>query len=64
MAAWLLLGAGLLALVLAARISAPMARRATGGCAVLAAMAGGLLLLRRPGLGLLPGYGQRRWRQP
>lgn len=62
---WLLLGAGLLTLVLAARIGGRTARGTTQGLAMLAVAAGGILLLRRPASGLhLPGLGPRRWHQP
>lgn len=60
-----LLLAGLVALVLAARIGGRAARGMTQGIAMLVAAGGALLLLRRPGSGLnLPGHGPRRWHQP
>lgn len=65
MLAWAILGAGLLALVLAARIGARRARGLAQGCAMLAVATGGLLLLFGPGPGArLPGHGPRRWHQP
>jgi len=60
-----LLAIGLVALVLAVRIRAATARRTTQGVAVLAAVCGALILLRRPGSAWqLPGFGPRQWRQP
>lgn len=65
MTGWLLLGAGIAALWLAPRIGRRQARGAVQAVAVLAAAAGGLLLLRQPASGLqLPGFGPRRWLQP
>jgi hypothetical protein len=62
---WVVLVAGLLALVLAVRIGSRSARGATQGLAVLVVAIGSILLLRRPGSSLrLPGYGPRQWRQP
>jgi hypothetical protein len=62
---WLLIGAGLVALVAAVRIPPGGTRGIAQGAAVLIAAIGAILLMRRPGAGLqLPGYGQRQWRQP
>jgi len=62
---WMLATLGLAALVAAARIGPAGPRRVTQGFAVLLVAIGGLLLLRRPGVGFnLPGYGPRRWHQP
>jgi hypothetical protein len=64
MAGWVLLLGGLLALVLASRLGTPGQRRPMQGVAMLAAAIGGILLARQPGVALLPGTGQRQWRQP
>jgi hypothetical protein len=62
---WAVLGAAAAILLLSARLGARGARRAGQGAAVLAAFAGLLLLLRRPGSALhLPGHGPRRWHNP
>jgi hypothetical protein len=59
--AWALVGAGLVVLVLAARIDQRGARGLVQGVAMLVAVVGGVLLLRRPGI---PGHGPRRWTSP
>jgi hypothetical protein len=60
-----LLGAGLVALILAVRIRGRAARGLAQGVAMLVVAGGALLLLRRPGSGVnLPGHGPRRWHQP
>ncbi|HEV7263695.1 MAG TPA: hypothetical protein VGN83_02075 [Falsiroseomonas sp.] len=64
MLGWVLLAAGLLLLLLAHRIGGRAARGLTQGAAVLLAVLGALLLLRRPGSALLPGHGPRRWHKP
>jgi len=63
MLGWALVGAGLLALAMAARIDQRGARGAVQGMAMLVAVIGGILLLRRPG-SALPGHGPRRWTSP
>ena len=63
MLAWALVVGGLLALVLAARIGQRGARGAVQGMAMLVAIIGGILLLRRSG-SALPGHGPRRWTSP
>ena len=63
MVPFLLLAAGLAILVLAARIGSLRTRGITQGCGALLAAMGGLLLLLRRGDGV-PGYGPRRWHQP
>lgn len=61
MLAWALVCAGLVVLVLAARIGQRGRRGIVQGLAMLVVVVGGILLLRRPGL---PGHGPRRWTAP
>jgi hypothetical protein len=62
---WLLLIAALGAALLAGRLRERSLRGPAQGAAVLVALAGTLLLLRRPGSAWhLPGHGPRQWRQP
>ena len=62
---WAALGLAVAILLLAGRLRDRGARLAGQGVAVLAAFAGLLLILRRPGSALqLPGHGPRRWYNP
>jgi hypothetical protein len=65
MIGWLLLGAALAGVVLSLRLRERWLRGPAQGAAVLVAVLGLILLLRRPGSAFhLPGYGPRRWHQP
>jgi hypothetical protein len=62
---WAALGLAVAILLLSARSGSRGTRLAGQGAAVLAAFAGLLLILRRPGSALhLPGHGPRRWHNP